>query len=123
MKKKRTHAQIGRMSRAKGHAFEREIAVRMREIFPDARRKLENHRADAVEGVDIMFTGRYKIQCKRGRKYAPIGKIGEAKFDEILGDVPVLVTQGDRTTPMAVIPLEAFLELAWQYETYLLTKR
>lgn len=99
---------MGKLSRTKGHSFERYIAVLLRKVFPDARRHLENHEDDA-NGVDLMGTGKYKIQCKRGRKAAPISKIKEVQCGP--DDVPVLVTQGDRDQTYAVIPFEEFVRL------------
>lgn len=100
----------GKLSRTKGHSFEREIAIALRPIFPGARRWLENHKDDA-NGVDLVGTGRYRIQCKRGRKAAPLSKIREVQCDEQLGDVPVLVTQGDRDRILVAMPFEEFLRL------------
>lgn len=107
---KRSKKATGRMSRRKGHSFEREIASRLRVVFPDARRQLEYH-ADDARGVDIQGTGAFKIQCKRGRSYASINKINEVQCERALGDVPILVTQGDFTEPMVALYFEDFLLL------------
>lgn len=100
----------GRHARRKGHQFERDIAIRLRLKFPNARRQLE-YQIDDCKGVDIQNTGRYKIQCKKMRKYAPITAIFEVKCERGLGDIPVLVTAGDGLEPMAILPLEEFLRL------------
>ena len=100
----------GRHSRTKGHSFERAIAIRLRSKFPKARRHLEYQDAEA-NGCDLVETGPYRIQCKKLRKYASITKIFEVKCDRELGEVPVLVTQGDHLEAMVVIPLEDFLRL------------
>lgn len=99
-----------RGARAKGHSFEREIANSLKPIFPEARRLLENHKDDA-RGVDILHTGAYRFQCKRLRKYCNPNKIEEVQCDEMLGEVPVLVTQGDRKRILAVLPFEELLRL------------
>jgi len=109
-KKVRNRSQIGKLSRAKGHSFEREVAILFRAIYPGARRQLEYHSADA-NGVDISGTGPYRIQCKRGRKYATLSKIKEVTYDEFSGEVPLLVTQGDRERILVALPLEEFLRL------------
>lgn len=103
-------AKRGRASRTKGHSFEREIAARMREVYPNARRQLEYHTDDA-KGRDIQCTGRLAIQCKRFKTYAPITAIFEVQIEPMLGDVPMLVTAGDRQPAMAVLPFEDFLRL------------
>ncbi len=100
----------GKRSRTKGHSFEREMAIALRPVFPEARRLLENHSDDA-NGVDLMHTGEYRIQCKRLRNYAPLNKIEEVEFDELLGEIPVLITQGDRKRPLVCLPLEEFIRL------------
>ncbi len=100
----------GKMSRTKGHGFERLIAAELRVVFPEARRQLEYHIKDA-NGVDIANTGFYKIQCKRGRKWSSLSAIKEVTADEMLGEVPVLVTQGDRERILVAIPFEEFLRL------------
>ncbi len=101
---------MGKLSRTKGHSFEREIAVALRGIFPDARRHLENHIRDA-NGVDLLHTGHYRIQCKRLAKYANLKAIKEVTADEMLGEVPVLITQGDRERVLVAIPIEEFIRL------------
>lgn len=109
-KKDPERQRLGKLSRTKGYGFEREIAVALRPLFPDARRRLENHRDDA-NGVDLMNVGRYQVQCKRGRKYANPNRIEEVTFNEFLDEVPVLITAGDRKPTLVVIPLEEFMRL------------
>ena len=96
--------------RTKGHAFEREVAKALKPIFPLARRQLEYHENDCL-GVDIANTGPYRIQCKRYKAYAPISKIEEVKADELMGEVPILVTKADRGPVLAVLPFDELLRL------------
>lgn len=84
-----------------------------REFYPNARRHLEYHEIDA-DGVDIVGTDEFKIQCKRGRKYAAITALDEVTCDRALGDVPVLVTRADERDAVAVLPLSDFLDLLRQ---------
>lgn len=105
----------GRASRKKGHQFERDVAIMFRGIFPGARRQLEYHEDDCL-GVDIAGTGRWKVQCKKLRDYAPISRIREVQCNRVLGDVPILVTAGDNKEPMAVLPLEDLLYLIRLYQ-------
>ncbi len=107
-KKKRTISAKG--CRAKGHGFEREVAQALRKVFPEARRQLEYHSADA-KGVDIMNTGEYLFQCKRNRKYASLSALKEIQICPIEGGTPVLVTKGDGLEPMACLPFSKFLAL------------
>jgi hypothetical protein len=106
----RTKKQIGKLSRNKGHSFERLIAKKFRPIFPDAKRHLEYQKSEA-RGFDLDGVGEYKVQCKRGRKYANPSAIEEIQLCPIEGGIPVLITQGDFKEPMAVLPLEHFLNL------------
>ena len=101
---------MSKMSRRKGHGFEREIAKMLRFVFPKARRHLE-YQAIEADGVDISGTSFYKFQCKRLRKYASIKMITEINYDEFLGEVPVLVTKGDHSPIMAVLPFDELLRL------------
>lgn len=111
-------SRLGRRSRTKGHSFEREIAILIRQIFPDARRHLEYQDAEA-NGVDLIGTGSYRIQCKRGKKYASLTAIEEVTADEALGEVPLLVTQGDHKRILVAMPIEEFTRLVTLAELYL----
>lgn len=102
---------MSRKNRNKGHNFEREVAEMFRNAgFPDARRLLEYNEQDC-NGVDISHTGPYKVQCKKLKTYASVAIINEVKCNQALGDVPVLVTAGDKQQAMAVLPLDALLDL------------
>lgn len=105
-----TPKSSGRRARAKGHGFERETAIALRVVFPDARRHLEYQDAEA-NGVDLAHTGAFRIQCKRGKQYAPITAIEEVEFEPLFGEIPVLVTKGDEKEAMAVIPFREFINL------------
>lgn len=102
---------MSKLSRTKGHSFERKIASALRLVFMDARRHLEFQKEEAAAGCDLVNTGPYKIQCKRGKRAASLSAIKQVVCDEALGDVPVLITQGDRERILVAIPFEAFLDL------------
>lgn len=101
----------GRNSRRKGAQFERDVANALRLVWPYARRHLENHEDDAAEGRDLMNTGDYRFQLKKLKNYAPINCIKEVKTIRELGEIPVLVTAGNGTEPMAVLPFEELIRL------------
>lgn len=111
---KRSKSQNGRRSRRKGHQFEREIAIALRPVFPAARRHLEYQDAEA-NGVDLVETGNFRFQCKKLKQYAPVTAINEIICDRMLGDVPVLVTQGDSLPPIAVLHFDDFLTILTRY--------
>lgn len=108
--KKRSKSANARRSRRKGHQFEREVAIALRDVFPYARRHLEYQDAEA-NGVDLVNTGFYRIQCKRGAKYASFSAIKEIEADELFGEIPVLVTQGDHEQIMVALPFHEFYRL------------
>lgn len=108
--KKRTISQNAKRSRTKGHDFEREVARRLRLVYPGARRHLEYQDGQAF-GVDLAETGSLRVQCKKLAKYASVATIHEARFDPLFGEIPVLVTAGDNEPPMAVVPFEDFVRL------------
>ena len=96
----------GALSRRKGLRYEREIAERLRALFPSARRNVTEAQQGG-QGVDLVGTGRLAVQCKRGRKYAPV-----ARIEEINGaGVPVLITRGDRTRDVACLYLDDLLAI------------
>lgn len=101
---------MGKMSRTKGHSYERTVAKQLRHIFPDVGRQLE-YQEDECNGVDLKNTGVFKIQCKRLKKYSPITAIEEVKTEGI----PVLVTRADNKPSMAVIPFDKLIELMEAY--------
>lgn len=93
----------------KGKAFERQIATELGHIFPGAQRMLE-YQAGGNTGTDLEDTDIFQFQCKRYANYAPIGKINEVRLTDA-GNIPVLVTQGNRMECMAVLPFEKFVTL------------
>lgn len=107
---------MSKLSRAKGHSFERWVANQFKKIFPDARRHLEYQMQEA-NGVDVVGVHPYLVQCKRGRKYSSITAIREIEICPIYGGIPVLITKGDRTEPMAILPFSDFLRLVHAAKT------
>lgn len=106
----KTAAQLrGNRNRNKGHSFERLVAARLKDVFPEAKRHLE-FQVQEAKGYDLDNTGRLKIQCKAYKKYAPISYIHEVST-ESKTDIPVLVTKGDREKPVAVLFLDDFIDI------------
>lgn len=101
----------GKRSRTKGHSYERAIAIDLQKIgYEKARRQLEYH-ADDAKGYDIANCEPFFIQCKKMKKYAPLTKIQEVQCDRELGDIPVLVTAGDRQEDIVAMYWSDFLAL------------
>lgn len=99
---------MAKYQRTKGHGFEREMAIRLREIFPECKRHLENQKQEA-KGYDLDNTGPFRFQCKAMAKYAPLSRIEEVK--DLQGTIPALITKGDHKKPIVALYLEDFLEI------------
>ncbi len=97
---------MGKAQRTKGHGFERDIAKRLREIFPNASRKLE-YQAEACSGVDIAGTGVFKAQCKRYKGYAPISKLEEIREPGI----HALITKADHKPTVIALYFDDFMRI------------
>jgi desulfoferrodoxin (superoxide reductase-like protein) len=95
--------------RQKGHSFERFVARLMQYVgYLKAHRQLEFQINNAL-GIDIAEAGRYKIQCKKTKKYVPLNTINEVKAKG--DDIPVLIAAGDNEPPLVVMHLADWLEL------------
>lgn len=95
----------GKLSRTKGHAYERAIVIKFKKLFPEAIRQLEYQEG---LGVDLANTGRLRIQCKRRKNYAPMSCLEEARDGK---GIPVLVTKADRKESIVALPLVDFLAI------------
>lgn len=98
--------------RTKGHSFERAIAKILRPFYPEIRRRLE-YQKEACKGFDLDNSGRLRIQCKRGKKYAPLSKIKEPQCEK--GEIPVLITKSDHQRPIVAFYLDDLLELSQEH--------
>lgn len=97
---------MGVMQRNKGLSYERKIARLFREIYPNAKRKLE-YQIDECTGVDLEGVGPFLVQCKRLKKYASISKIKEVQGRGI----HALVTRGDNERDVICLYLDDFLKI------------
>ena len=96
-------------ARAKGIAFERDIAAEFRSRgWHRVCRNIETN-PDAILGIDLLHTEPFSIQCKRLVDYAPISRIQE--IPPLPGQIPVLITKPDDGPAMVVLPLKDFLSL------------
>lgn len=98
----------------KGKAFEREWANAIGHIFPEAKRHLEYQADESSHGADLVGTDVFKFQLKNWQGYAPVGTISEVKKLKN-GEVPVLITKGNKLPTMAVLPATAFIHLLEVY--------
>jgi len=105
---KKSRAQGGKAARAKGHGFERFCAIKLRPLYPDVKRHLENQKQEAL-GFDLDNTGPIKFQCKAKVKYSPITAIEEVQCSK--GDIPALITKGDNQRPVVCFYLDDFIKI------------
>lgn len=91
----------------KGKQFERDVAIALGHIFPDAQRRLE-YQASQVNGADLDNCGPYRIQCKRNAGYASVSKIKEV--DKEKGFIPVLITKGNKMPAVAIMYFDDFIQ-------------
>lgn len=103
---------MGKLSRTKGHSYERTIANRFKELYPEARRKLE-YQSQVIDGTDVECVGDFAIQCKRYKSYAPISKIFEITAKD---KINLLITKGDRLPDMVVLSLDDFFKLMKEHK-------
>lgn len=100
----------GKTAIKKGKQFERDVANLLGHIFPEAKRHIESQADEAIHGVDLSNTDRFKIQCKNKQNYVSVSTIYEVKLTSE-EDIPVLVTKGNRLETMTVLPFRCFIEL------------
>lgn len=95
----------GKRSRTKGHNFERYCANFFRLLgFNKARRNLTE--TQFGQGIDLVETGVFDVQCKAYQQYSPISKINEVPKQK--GRIAILITKGDKKEPMLVMRLNDF---------------
>lgn len=101
---------MGKLSRTKGHSFEREIAKELRDkkIFPEAKRKLE-YQIDECIGIDLEGTANLAIQLKRYKKYVNPSLIEEVKNSK--DKIPLLITKADKKEAIACLYWSDFLKI------------
>ena len=90
-------------SKAKGNRFERQIVDRAKHFDLKAKRAWgsDGRAMGQHEEVDIIIGDKLKVQAKCRKK------IGEWMIPN--ENVDIQVIKGDRTTPLAVLPLDLFL--------------
>ena len=100
----------GKGYRKKGLDFEREVAVALRGIFPNARRHLEVQIGEN-NGIDLDFTDPFKIQCKALNRVPNLPLV----FSEFKGltptDIPVVAFKVTGRGSYAALRLQDLLKL------------
>lgn len=95
---------MGSAERRKGHDFERYIAKDLRQIFPEAKRGLNQVRLG--EGADVEIPW-FFIECKH-HKVAPLRSALKQAQDNSDGRMPVAICKDDRADPIVLMTYEDF---------------
>lgn len=98
---------MGSAERRKGHDFERKVAKELREIFPEAKRGLNQVRLG--EGADVEIPW-FFIECKH-HKVAPLRSALKQAQDNTDGRMPVAICKDDRADPIVLMTYEDFKKI------------
>lgn len=105
----------GRNNRAKGAAFERDVAEALRELYPTAKRSIGQARTGA-EVPDVQGTP-YWVETGFGETVTGRGKLAQAVRDWLAADgmaafsMPVAVTRKHREDPIVTMRFSDWLSL------------
>lgn len=119
-------------ARKKGHDFEREIAQQFRELgWEDAMTTRAARGGDwshTDDGIDLVNTEPFAVQCKRLQGYASVNTIEEIhtgqKCQDFYADgrpvtcfdkIPLLLTKANGKPTMAVLPWDELKKLLKDY--------
>jgi len=69
---------MGKLSREKGAAGERELAALLRPLSPSCSRRSTGEEAQERQGCDLKNTGDFVVQCQVAGKLTPLKKLAEA---------------------------------------------
>lgn len=96
-------------SRRKGASFERELAIRMREVFPGVgvRRGIQYRSGSEAADVEHPY---FWVEAKRGRKPLVRAALSQAS-DATDGRKPLVVIRDDRQSPFVVMWLDDLLPI------------
>ena len=100
----RSRSAIGRQNRARGHAFEREVAELLRAVWPDAERNLAQARTAKREGCDVEGTP-WWIECKSGKGIDWRAALEQAERDSDGRTVVVIGRERGKRVLMAYLRL------------------
>jgi len=104
---------VGKAQRTKGHSFEREIAIRFRELFPGARRGLQYR--DGSDASDVIGTP-WWVECKHQKNVSIKASLEQAR-EACGGKVPLVVSRDDRKPIIASMYFDDFINLLKNFYT------
>lgn len=108
---------MGKASRDKGKRGEREVAQRLRALFPDARRGIQS-RGGGAEAADVVVPFVH-VEVKIGARPSPLAALDQAVADAKPGLWPVAYCRRDRGEWTVTMRAGDFEELlgAWLVES------
>jgi hypothetical protein len=98
---------MSKLQRDKGARGEREAVHKLRRIFPRAGRKIANQ-AGVENGVDLVNTGRLRVQVKLQRKYASVTTLDAI---EDTSGIPAVLTRADGCEWRVIMRLDDLLDI------------
>jgi hypothetical protein len=104
---------MGARSRTKGKVGEREVANRLKAIFPDAKRGIQS-RGGGAEIADVIVPHLH-VEVKRQRLPNPVAALAQAVADAKPGLWPVAYTRRDHGEWLVTMRADDFEELLGQW--------
>lgn len=94
----------------KGNRFEVWTANYFKDVlgFKDAKRNLTETQTGG-QGIDLVGTGKFDVQCKRYKDYVTVKKLFEVPVVE--GRIALLITKADKKEPLVALRLSDFATL------------
>lgn len=105
---------MSKLSRTKGAKFEREVAIDLREIWPDAKRGLQS-RGGGAEVADVIGVP-FHVECKHGVQPSPRAALYQAQRDT-QGLPPVAIIKDNGCKAFVVLPYSDWLQLVREWHT------
>jgi len=100
---------MGARSRRKGASFERLIAKRLKEVFPDARRGFQFRTGRETSDITNPV---FHIECKHQKRCNIKAALEQAARDSKgTGKIPVAITRDDRKPILVTMLLDDWLEM------------
>jgi hypothetical protein len=106
---------MGRLSRRKGHDWEREVVTRFATVFGEDNVRRGFQYRDGAECPDVIAPALW-IECKRGRRTNTRAALRQA-FEASAGKGvwPVAVCRDDGEAPTVTLYLEDFVDLLGEW--------
>jgi Holliday junction resolvase len=105
----KSRSQIGRSSRIKGKAYEREVAKALREYGYDTRRSQQYCGADG-DG-DVIGLDGIHIECKRREKSDFYGWMKQSKDEKLDNELPTVFYRKSHEKSLVIMELDDWMKL------------